>query len=103
MVVAQDMWWWQNRICGGGSRGCVVVVAQDMWWWQNRICGGCSEGYDPYLAEFGNKLDQAVCDHFKVSEILNRRLFSLRYFTQLVVSVHSFSFIYRHFFFLDVL
>ena len=24
MVVAQDMWWWLRRICGGGCAGYVV-------------------------------------------------------------------------------
>jgi hypothetical protein len=24
VVVAQDMWWWLRRICGGGSAGYVV-------------------------------------------------------------------------------
>jgi hypothetical protein len=31
---------WLRRICGGGGAGYVVVVAQDMWCWWHRICGG---------------------------------------------------------------
>ena len=34
-MVAQDMWCWWRRICGGGA-GYVVVV-QDMWWVKSKL------------------------------------------------------------------
>jgi hypothetical protein len=59
VVVAQDMWWWLRRICGGGCAGYdyVVVVAQDMWWGLCRICGGGGAGY--VVGEIKNKANSA--------------------------------------------
>jgi hypothetical protein len=37
LVVAQDMWLWWRRICGGSGAGYVVVVAQDMWWGKSKL------------------------------------------------------------------
>ena len=36
---------------------CPVVVAQDMWWWLRRICGGGSAGY--MVGEIKNKANSA--------------------------------------------
>ena len=32
MVVAEAMWWWLRRLCGGGCGGYVVAVVEAMWW-----------------------------------------------------------------------
>ena len=34
-----------------------VVVAQDMWWWLRRICGGAGAGY--VVGEIKNKANSA--------------------------------------------